>query len=113
MIMNLNGRTDDVVVLVRVSPDGAAEKHFMNDWKKIQKELKVTSSAVQLYALFGWVRPTGEQYTQYVLDFESEDDFKAALNWLTEYFRQMVIEHEEVYNDGMLPEVVFARKIKE
>jgi len=113
MIMNLNGKRDDIVVLVRVSPDGNAEKHFMDDWQKISKDLKITSSAVQLHSLFGWKKPTGEAYNQYELDFGSEKDLVDGMDWLSEYFRQMVIKYEDAYNDEMLPEVVFVRKIKD
>lgn len=110
MFMNLNGIDYDVVILVRVQPNGEAEKLFMKDFKKIVSDLHIKSHAVQLYALFGWTHPNGNPYNQYELDFRTKEDLMNALTWLGDYFREMVIEHEEVYEESS-PEVVFARRI--
>lgn len=99
----------EMVVLVRVAPYGKFEEIFMNDWKKLKEELKVSRYAVQLYDLFGWTMPNGDKYTQYVLHFNSEDDLNTAFDKLRDYFYDVTITNDFMDYE-MIPEIVWARE---
>ena len=100
----------DLVLLVKVAPYGKAEKLFMDDWKKLVRDLKITNSGVLLYELFGWKNHLGEPYNVYELNFETEEDLWKAQEKLSEYFYHMcVTNYDEIIKEAS-PEVVFARR---
>lgn len=100
MITKENG---DVVLLVRVAPDGIAEQQFMEKWMDIKAKLGITESSLMLGAIFGG------RYNQYALDFDNENNLYSACDWLREYFYKMTIEND-FDEESVLPEVIMARR---
>lgn len=92
----------DTAILVKVLPDGYAEKTFMGEWKRIKEHLNIESASVLLAAIFGGI------YNIYPLKFKTNDDLLKAFDWLRDYFYKMGIQEE--CDDEYLPEVVYAKE---
>ena len=99
--MYINGR--DIVIMVKVIPNGVAETRFMNKWIEIKKDLKIMSTSFLLGLLFD------SKWNKYVFDFADVEDFNKAFDWLRDFFYQMELD-ENFPEDEDFPEVVYVER---
>ena len=101
----ITANNEDVVVLVRVTPYGTAEREFMQNIDDIREATNYTRLACQLEAFYGWETPDGKPYNQYELDFDSENWLWYGYEFLEKWFAQMNDIEGEI-----TPQVVAARR---
>lgn len=100
----------DVVILIRVAPNGTAEAKLMKHLEDIKEATNYTSLACQLHELFGWKDVLGQPYNQYELDFDSEHWLLYAFDFLKDWFVHVTLDSEFDLDNEKLPEVVYVRR---
>lgn len=86
--MNTN-KNENVVLLLKVLPDGPVEQGIMKAWKAITKKYKITNASVQLGAIFN------QEYNQYVIKCENRNMLDKCWRFLSDTTWNMYLKSGE------------------